>query len=557
MHFILSVLSLLIILVPTYAPARLPGQAAIASAHPLATQAGFEMLQQGGNAFDAAVAVAATLAVVEPSGSGLGGGGLWLLHQAADDKDIMLDGREKAPLAAHRDLYRDPVTGQHQAQRSIDGALAAAIPGMPAALVHLAVRYGKLPLKRSLAPAIRHAEEGFAIGERHRNALRLRIQAIEASPAARAVFHPKDTLPAYGDTLVQPDLARTLRLLADRGLDGFYDGETAEKLVAGVRAAGGIWSRQDLATYRVIERKPLTAYYRGMKLTTAAPPSAGGVGLIEMLNILSAYDLTGVSATTRKHLMVEAMRRAYHDREDFLGDPDFVTIPLLRLLSPNYAAGLRSTLRPDRALPSEHFSPAQGVAADGANTSHYSILDREGNRVAATLSINYFFGSGFVVPGTGVLLNDEMDDFATQPGQPNLYGVVGGEANAIAPGKRMVSSMTPTFVESADAIGVMGTPGGSRIVSMVLLAVLDFAQGHGPASWVSLPRFHHQYLPDVIEYEPGTLSTAEIDDLRQRGHTLKPTSLPYGDFQAVLWNRRTGRMEAASDPRGEGQALVQ
>lgn len=551
-----SVLILLSACFSTPGLAQVSPQAAIASAHPLATEAGFEILEKGGNAFDAAIAVAATLGVVEPAGSGFGGGGLWLLHRAVDERDVMLDGREKAPLAAHRDLYVDKATGRVLPERSIDGPLAAAIPGMPAALVHLASHYGKLPLAVSLAPAIRHAEQGFAVGDRYLNALNLRTHAVSASPASRAIFYPKGQLPERGEKLVQHDLARTLGRLAAKGGEGFYQGETAEKLVAGVRAGGGIWTQRDLAAYQVVERTPLRGFYRGIRLTTAAPPSAGGVGLIEMLNILSTYDLASLPVATRKHLMVEAMRRAYHDRADFLGDPDFVSIPLLRLLSPNYAAGLRTTLRLDRALPSALFSPANAQEPDGANTSHYSILDRDGNRVAATLSINYGFGSGFVAPGTGVLLNDEMDDFATQPGTPNVYGLVGGEANAIAPGKRMLSSMTPTFVESADAIGIMGTPGGSRIISMVLLAVLDFAEGHGPSSWVSLPRFHHQYLPDVIEYEPGGLSEQEIDVLRQRGHTLKPTPVVYGDFHAVLWNRHSGQVEAASDPRGEGLARV-
>lgn len=543
-------LVLIIVLFFTRGQAETVPGLAVASAHPLATRAGLDVLASGGNAFDAAIAVAATLAVVEPQGSGLGGGGFWLLHRAADGRDIMLDGRERAPLAARRDLYRKPA-------ESIDGALAAAIPGLPAALVHLAEHYGKLPLAVSLTAAIHHARLGFAVGERYIKALETRREAIDASPAARAIFHAAHRLPTRGEPLVQVDLAHTLEQLGQYGMQGFYGGEIAQKLVAGVQAAGGLWTARDLATYRVVEREPLRGYYRGLRITTVAPPSAGGVGLIEMLNMLSGYDLDSVSAMTRRHLIVESMRRAYHDREQYLGDPDFVGMPLLRLLSPNYAAGLRSTLRLDKATPSAFFSQTANPEPDGANTSHYSILDSDGNRVAATLSINYGFGSGFVAPGTGVLLNDEMDDFATRPGMPNVYGLVGGEPNAIAAGKRMLSSMTPTFVESEEAVGIMGTPGGSRIVSMVLLAILDFAEGHGPLSWVSLPRFHHQYLPDVIEYEPDSLTRQDIDDLRQRGHTLKPTPVSYGDFHAIRWHRKTGLLEAASDPRGEGLASVQ
>ncbi len=543
-------LVLIIVLFFTRGQAETVPGLAVASAHPLATRAGLDVLASGGNAFDAAIAVAATLAVVEPQGSGLGGGGFWLLHRATDGRDIMLDGRERAPLAARRDLYRKPA-------ESIDGALAAAIPGLPAALVHLAEHYGKLPLAVSLTAAIHHARLGFAVGERYIKALETRREALDASPAARAIFHAAHRLPTRGEPLVQVDLAHTLEQLGQYGMQGFYGGEIAQKLVAGVQAAGGLWTARDLATYRVVEREPLRGYYRGLRITTVAPPSAGGVGLIEMLNMLSGYDLDSVSAMTRRHLIVESMRRAYHDREQYLGDPDFVGMPLLRLLSPNYAAGLRSTLRLDKATPSAFFSQTANPEPDGANTSHYSILDSDGNRVAATLSINYGFGSGFVAPGTGVLLNDEMDDFATRPGMPNVYGLVGGEPNAIAAGKRMLSSMTPTFVESEEAVGIMGTPGGSRIVSMVLLAILDFAEGHGPLSWVSLPRFHHQYLPDVIEYEPDSLTRQDIDDLRQRGHTLKPTPVSYGDFHAIRWHRKTGLLEAASDPRGEGLASVQ
>jgi gamma-glutamyltranspeptidase/glutathione hydrolase len=544
-----------LILIPFPALAH-PPRAAIASAHPLATQAGFEILRKGGNAFDAAVAVGAALGVVEPAGSGLGGGGLWLLHRARNGRTIMLDGRERAPLAARRDMYLD-TEGKPVPNSSIDGPLAAGIPGMPAALVHLAKHYGRLPLAQSLTPAIRYAEQGFPPSDRHLKALAFRLDVLKRWQATRAIFLPGEKIPEPGERLVQKDLAETLKKMARRGAAGFYGGDIAQKLVAGVRAEGGIWTLRDLADYKVVERNALRGTYRGIRITTAAPPSAGGVGLIEMLNILSAYDLADRSAAARKHLIVEAMRRAYHDREVYLGDPDFVSIPLPRLLSPDYAAGLRSTLRPDRALPSDYLSRATTPEPDGENTTHFSILDREGNRVAATLSINYPFGSGFVAPGTGVLLNDEMDDFATQPGTPNVYGLVGGAANAVAPGKRMLSSMTPTFLEDGRRIGILGTPGGSRIVTMILLGVLDFAEGRLPESWVALPRFHHQYLPDLIEYEPGALSESEQADLRKLGHELKDVGRRYGDMQGVLWDKSTNRVYAASDPRGEGSAQVE
>jgi len=532
-----------------------PTRAAIASAHPLATAAGFEVLDKGGNVFDAAVAVSATLAVVEPSGSGLGGGGYWLLHREQDGFETMIDGREKAPLAAHQSMFLDKA-GKVIPRLSLDGALAAAIPGLPAALVHLSEKYGRLPLAESLQPAIRAAQSGFAIGERHRKLLKFRAGLIKRHPQTARIFLNDGNIPESYSILRQKDLARTLRQLADSGRDGFYRGEIADKLVAGVNKAGGIWTKQDLATYQVVEREPVTGNYRGIKITSAAPSSSGGIVLIEALNILSSYDLTQADEPTRKHLIVEAMRRAYHDRTLYLGDSDFIDMPVKRLLNEDYAAGLRSSLRLDKALPSGMLSGEIQPQPEGVNTSHFSIIDEQGNRVAATLSINFPFGAGLVAPGTGVLLNDHMDDFASLPGAMNGYGLVGGIANAIAPGKRMLSSMTPTFLDDGHHVAVLGTPGGSRIISMVLLAALDFAKGHGPDSWVQVPRFHHQFMPDVIEYEQGALTADEQIRLAAMGHQLKVARYHYGNMQAVQWNKATHELTAASDRRGEGWAVV-
>ncbi|WAK01684.1 gamma-glutamyltransferase [Methylobacter sp. YRD-M1] len=531
------------------------GKAAIASAHPLATEAGFEILNKGGNVFDAAVAVSAALAVVEPSGSGLGGGGFWLLHRANDGLETMIDGREKAPLAAHRDMFLDK-NGEVVPRLSVDGALAAAIPGMPAALVHLSEKYGRLPLAQSLAPAIRYARDGFAIGEIHRKLLKFRINVLKKDPETARQFLDNGNVPEYKSILRQPDLANTLTQLAEDGRDGFYGGDVAEKLVDSVRKAGGIWTLQDLANYQVVEREPVRGWYHGIKITSAAPPSAGGIVLIEALNILSGYDLKHTDDVTRKHLIAEAMRRAYHDRSLYLGDADFVDVPVRRLLDEDYAAGLRSSLRPDKALPSTMLSGDMQDAADGPHTTHFSIIDAEGNRVAATLSVNFPFGAGLVAAGTGVVLNDEMDDFVSLPGAKNVYGLVGGLANAIAPGKRMLSSMTPTFLEDDKRIAVLGTPGGSRIISMVLLGALDFADGNGPDSWVRVPRFHHQFIPDAIEYEKEALTTDEMSSLSARGHQLKEARYRYGNMQAVMRDKTTSTLTAASDPRGEGRASV-
>ena len=528
-----------------------PPAAAIASAHPEATRAGHATLAAGGNAFDAAVAVSAALAVVEPYGSGLGGGGFWLLHRAADGHEVMVDGRERAPLAAHRDMYLD-AAGEPIPGRSITGPLAAGIPGTPAALVHLATHYGRLPLAQSLAPAIRLARAGVAVDATY---VRLAGFRRDALRAGASLFLDAGAVPEPGWSLRQPELAATLERLAEAGHDGFYRGPVARALVAGVRAAGGLWSDEDLAGYRVVERAPVRGRVGRLAYTAAALPSSGGIVLAQILNILAEDRLDRLAEADRDHLLVEAMRRAYRDRADHLGDPDFVPVPVARLLSRDYAAGLRAGIHPQRATPSA-WLPGVADTPTGADTTHFSILDRDGNRVAATMSLNYPFGSGFVPPGTGVLLNDEMDDFSLRPGVPNVYGLVGNAANAIAPGKRMLSSMTPAFFDDGDRVAILGTPGGSRIITMVLLAALEFRRGSDAATLVGLPRFHHQYLPDRIEFEPAAWNEARVQPLQQRGHEVVRAERTWGNMQAVIWDRTRGRVEAASDPRGGGLAEV-
>lgn len=534
---------------------KLPPAAAIASAHPLATQAGMDILASGGNAFDAAIAVASVLAVVEPSGSGLGGGGFWLLHRESDHKQVMLDSRETAPLKAHRDMFLGE-NKQVLRRKSLDGPLSAGIPGVPAALAYLSEQYGNLPLTTVLAPSIYLAQHGFEVDERLIRLLNMRQNAIKASPAAANIFLHNGASPEPGTRLVQTDLAQTLSAIAQYGHDGFYKGTIAEKLVASVERAGGIWSLKDLSSYRVIEREPIIGDYLGVRIISAAPPSSGGLVLMETLNILSAYSLDQLDPATRKHLIVEAWKRAYRDRAEYMGDPDFVTIPTKRLLSPDYANALKTTIRHNLALPSQYLAAPQAEVQQGNNTTHFSVLDKQGNRVAATLSINYPFGSGFVAEGTGIILNDEMDDFVAAPFSPNGYGLVGGSANSIEPGKRMLSSMTPTFIESADRIAIVGTPGGSRIITMVCLALLDFMQGNDPESWVNLPRFHHQFIPDQVLYEPNALSPSELSGLKKRGHSLKLSNRRYGNMHAILWDQATNTVKAASDSRGIGQAVV-
>jgi len=529
--------------------------AGIATAHPLATEAGARILAQGGNAFDAAVAITATLAVVEPTGSGLGGGGFWLLHDAATGNNLMLDGREKAPGAAHRDMYLDSA-GEVIPNLSIDGPLAAGIPGEPAALAWLSSVYGDLPLATSLAPAIEYAEQGFAVGEHYQRMMKFRQDSIKASAAAAAIFLDNGEVPAPGWILVQKDLGNTLKKLADQGFDGFYRGQVAQKLVEGMRAAGGIWTMQDLGNYQIKIRQPVTASYKGMKLTSAALPSSGGLVMATALNILSGFDLEQVNQIKTTHLLVESMRRAYRDRAEYMGDSDFVDVPVEKLLGAEYAEKLQTSIDLSHATKSSELPATTDSSGKGTDTTHFSVVDKDGNRVAATLSINYPFGSAFVPPGTGVLLNDEMDDFSSKPGIPNAYGLVGAEANAIEPNKRMLSSMSPTFLETDDRIAVIGTPGGSRIISMVLLGALEFYRGGSAREIVSKGRIHHQYLPDQIQYEPGALSAREITQLYVMGHTLKPRGRTWGNMQVVVIDKTTGGVTAASDPRVEGEARV-
>ena len=542
------------LLMSTSLLAARPPVAAVASAHPLATQAGMEILASGGNAFDAAVAVSAALAVVEPYSSGLGGGGFWLLHRARDGYEVMVDGRERAPLDATRDMYLD-ADGDVIPGLSVDGALAAGIPGVPAALVHISRRYGRLPLQQNLASAIQLAREGFEVDGLYRRMAQFRLAALQDDMAAADIFLQDDEVPEAGHRIVQADLAATLESIARFGDNGFYHGTLARKLVQGVRAAGGIWSLQDLAQYRVVERQPVWGEYRGMRITSAAPPSSGGVALVTMLNMLSAYELDSLDTATRTHVVIESMRRAYRDRAEYLGDSDFVEVPVERLTGMAHARALGQSIELDRATPSSALT-GKTIEPEGEDTTHFSIIDGDGNRVAATLSVNYPFGACVVPPGTGILLNDEMDDFSAKPGEPNVYGLVGAEANAIEPGKRPLSSMSPTFVESEQGVAIIGTPGGSRIITMVLLGILDLADGNGTDSWVSLPRFHHQYLPDSVQFEPAAFDEALQQQLRERGHSLKPLDSSYGNMQAIYWDKQTGKVTPASDPRGVGDARV-
>ncbi len=522
---------------------------AIAAAHPLAQQAGYEILERGGNAFDAAVAVAATLAVVEPFSSGLGGGGLWLLYRSVDGKEVMLDAREAAPMSATRDMYLDK-EGHPIEKASVLGARAAAIPGMPAALVWLAERYGVLSLKKSLAPALRLAKDGFIVDARYICVKRDQNRLNEVQDRFARIFLDHRRSPSIGFRLTQPQLARTLAAIARAGNAGFYHGPIAKELVASVRHAHGLWTLKDLARYQVIEREPIKFKFQDATITTAALPSSGGITLAQSLNILSEIGVATSSDTNDAHYVVEAMRRAYQDRARYLGDPDYTNAPLSRLLSQDYARVRVQSIDPNRATPSLELSGANATE-EGNDTTHFSIVDKEGNRVSATLSINTTFGSKFVAGSTGVLLNNHMDDFSIAPGVPNAYGLVGGDANAIAPGKRSLSSMSPTFIEDDKGVLVFGTPGGSRIISMVLLGILDYMKS-APIDLYALvnrPRYHHQYLPDVVEIEPQGFAADWVTALQKKGHEIRVIPRRWGNMHAIMIDKE-GNSTVANDERG-------
>ena len=532
-----------------------PGHSAIASAHPAATAAGFEILSRGGNAFDAAVAVSAALSVVEPHSSGIGGGGFFLLHQAADESSVFVDARETAPGAATRDMYLDE-NGEPVRRASLSGPLAAGIPGLPAALEHIANRYGRLPLAQSLAPAIRLAREGLPVTEGSQRLLRAFPRMGSPSPAFVEIFLPDGEAPPVGALIRRADLADTLEILGAQGAAGFYNGPRAELLVKGVRDAGGIWSMKDLAAYRIVERQPVHFRYGEVEVTTAPPPSAGGVALAQVFNMLGHRGYAQLEDPARTHLLVEAIRRAYRDRAEYLGDPDFVPVPVERLIHPWYADGLLASVRMDRATPSDTLPGPVSQRPLGTDTSHFSVLDKDGNRAAVTQTINTLFGSGFVPPGTGVILNNEMDDFSVKRGTPNAFGLVHSHANGIEPGKRMLSSMTPTFLESERGLAILGTPGGSRIVTMVLLGALAWMGGADAEGIVSLPRVHHQYIPDSVSFEAGAMDKQLQAALAALGHTLRESSRPWGNMQAITLDYADGTLTAASDPRRNGGSDV-
>ena len=525
-------------------------KAGIATAHPLATKAGYEILEMGGNAFDAAVAVSAVLSVVEPYSSGLGGGGFFLLHNAEDGQSVFIDAREKAPSMADRDMYLDE-NGDVLRTASLNGPLASGIPGLPAALHHVANNHGSMPLYKLLEPAIRLARDGFPAYERLITALNVAKKSRTLSPKFKAVFMPNDQLPEVGQLIKQPELAKTLEIIASNGHDGFYKSFFTQKMIDEARQDGSIWLADDFKNYSVVEREPIKVNFLGAQLTTAPPPSSGGTTIATILNIISEFDFIEMDISTRTHLVVESMRRAYRDRAFFLGDPDFVDVPIKKLTSKEHASILAQSIDMNAATPIHEDDQLDEKYAwnEGSHTTHFSILDMDGNRAAVTQTINTWFGSGYMLPSSGLILNNEMDDFSAKPFAPNRYGLVHGEQNSIQPNKRMLSSMTPTFIESEKGLAILGTPGGARIITMVLLSILDYFEGGTAETMTATKRFHHQFLPDVIRYEKDAFTEETITILESKGHTLQEIS-SYGNMQVVTWEKDSGDVSSSSDPRG-------
>jgi gamma-glutamyltranspeptidase/glutathione hydrolase len=521
--------------------------AVVVSGSPLASAVGRDVLQHGGNAVDAAVAVGFALAVVHPEAGNLGGGGFMVIR-TSDGKVQTLDYRETAPGRASRNMYVS--RRGNPTDLSITGALAAGVPGSVAGMLEAQRRYGRLPLRAVIQPAIGLARDGFLVDSVRSHSIDEDRHRLYLFPASRAQFLPGGHAPSPGSILKQPALARTLTAIRDGGAAGFYGGRTAALIVAEMARNGGIITRRDLAGYRAIWREPIVMHYRGYTIYSMPPASSGGVTMAELLNIMEGISpLPPFGSAALLHREAEAMRRAFMDRNLYLGDPAFVHAPIAQLIAKAHADSLRMQIDTLRATPTPKF---EAVLHPGASTTHYSVVDAEGNSVSCTTTLNNSYGSAVTVTGAGFLLNDEMDDFATAPGKPNMYGLVQGEANAIQPGKRMLSAMTPSVVldPQGQLFMVTGTPGGPRIITMVYHVISNVIDHHMTlADAVSAPRLHHQALPDTIRVERNGFATAVLDALRKLGHAVTEGS-PWGDVEAII--RTPAGWQGLSDPRRGG-----
>jgi gamma-glutamyltranspeptidase / glutathione hydrolase len=554
---------------PTHAP-----HAIVTSVHELASRAGVEMLQSGGNAVDAAVATGFALAVVHPQAGNLGGGGFLLLRNATGETHF-IDFREKAPAAATENMYLDAqgnVLPESNKDSSVVGYRSVGVPGSVAGLVYAEKKYGRLSLEKAIAPAIKLARDGFPLAYEDTQDLK-RDEYLAQFPESKRIFQREGNYYQAGELFKQPDLARTLERIA-KNPDDFYRGALARELAAAIHKGGGLVTAADLAAYEVKEREPIRGSYRGYDIISAPPPSSGGVALVEILNILEGFDLAklGNRSAAAIHLEAEAFRRTFYDRADFLGDPDFAKVPVAQLIDKKYAAAWRDSIDPNHASVSKDlkrpaFAELERVARSRAvairepeNTTHYSVVDAEGNAVSVTTTLNDSFGSRVTAEGLGFLLNDEMDDFAAKQGVPNAYGLIQGPANAIGPGKRPLSAMTPTIVLRKDGLKdgklflVLGSPGGPTIITTVanvLIGVVDFSLDIAEA--VNAPRFHHQWLPDEILVE-DRLSPDTMNVLRSKGHKLKVEHF-WGDGECIMIDPKTGERLGASDGRNNGKAV--
>ncbi len=528
-------------------------QGMVSSQEALATRAGLEVLKEGGNAVDAAVTVGFTLAVTLPRAGNIGGGGFMIVHLANEGETVAIDYREKAPGAARRDMFLDE-NGDADPQKSRYSHLAVGVPGTVRGLAMALEKYGTISLSRALQPAIELAENGFPVtDELHRSMLNAK-EGFSSSPAAMKIYYKRGGS-AYqpGEIWKQADLARSLRSIARDGPGVFYEGWIARKIVAEMKANGGLISREDLSDYNPVLRQPVRGVYRGYEIVSMPPPSSGGVHLIQMLNLLEPYPLGewGHNSAASIHLLAECMKRAYADRSRYLGDPDFNDLPVAGLISKAYADTLRRQLDLQQATPSDSIQPGKPMYfQESSETTHFSVIDRWGNAVANTYTLNFSYGSRHVVPETGILLNNEMDDFSAKPGVPNAYGLIGGKFNAVAPGKRMLSSMTPTIVlKDGQPFIVTGSPGGGRIITTVLQLIVNVIDhGMNIAEATSAVRVHHQWLPDELRMEKG-LSLDTIRLLEAKGHKIS-TQNAMGATQSIM--RIDGRLYGASDPRRPG-----
>lgn len=527
----------------------------VATEQALASQIGVDILKAGGNAIDAAVAVGFALAVALPNAGNLGGGGFMMVHDARTGQYIALDFRETAPAAAGRDLFLDD-KGQVIDGKSLYTHAAVGVPGTVAGLVHAQKKWGKLPLARVMAPAISLADRGFPVSDTLARQLKTEAETMGKWPATRAIFWRNGAPLQAGQTLVQKDLAQSLRLIAREGASAFYEGAIARKLVADARQHDGLLTADDLRNYKPIERKPVRGSYRQYEIVTMPPPSSGGIHLLQILNIMEGWPIGtwGHNSAQTVHHMAEAMKLAYADRAEYLGDPDFVKVPQTGLTAKAYAAQLRQQIDASKAREARSIKPGKPQPYESDQTTHYSVVDKAGNAVAVTYTLNTNFGTGIVAPGTGILLNNEMDDFSAKPGVPNAYGLVGGEANAVGPRKRPLSSMTPTFVlKDGKPWLVTGTPGGARIITTVLQSVSNaIDHGMNPAEANAVPRFHHQWTPDELRIERG-FPVDTIDLLQQRGQNVV-TKAAMGRTQTI--QVQGNELWGYSDPRNpDGKTL--